>query len=677
MRLKLRASIMIAVIIGLMIPFTFGSLLTLDNREKELTAQLSSDHNRLAEILAIGMKEPLWTFNPDSSRSLLESLFSDERVVAAAVRDRKLGVFLLEERPDRRKGRQFRVERDVAQADGNVIGSVSIDMDSGPLDEEIASQRRTLMFTAVGQLLLSLVLIVALLQVRLLAPIRRLLEDSGRLARRELAQPFDWHRDDELGSLGSSLERTRQALQSLFGEIEAKNRALEHDIQRRERAEQRIRYIAHHDTLTGLPNRVLLNDRVAQAINRAKRDQRLVAMLFIDLDNFKDINDSLGHDVGDEVLQGAARRLKRCLREEDSVARQGGDEFVVTLPDLVDGSGAALVAEKVLQAFNEPIVVDGRELHVTTSIGIALFPTDGEDAAALMRAADSAMYFAKGRGRNNYQYFAPSQNEASRQRLELANALRHALRRNEFFLHYQPQVDLNTGKVFAVEALLRWRRPDGTLVPCEEFVTVAEDTGLIVPIGEWVLLQACSQLKSWHESSNVKLRIAVNVSPRQFRQPGFPDLVAQALRRTGLPAEALELEITENLLMQQSRDSISMLERLAGMGVQLTIDDFGIGYSNLAYLQRFPINTLKIDRSFVRDIANDRNDRAIVTAITAMARGLGLKVVAEGVETSQQVAFLVSNGCDAAQGYYYSRPGAADSLDLGKNHLEMARPRLA
>jgi diguanylate cyclase (GGDEF)-like protein/PAS domain S-box-containing protein len=434
------------------------------------------------------------------------------------------------------------------------------------------------------------------------------------------------------------------------------------DITERKRAEERIRYLAQHDSLTGLPNRVVFRDRVTQSIAQARRNQNQSAVLFIDLDHFKSINDSLGHQAGDVLLQVAAVRLQDCVRQGDSVARLGGDEFVINLPDLQEGNDVLMVAGKVLDALRQPFAVDRQELHLSGSIGISVYPTDGQDADALMRAADTAMYHAKEKGRNNYQFFTARLNDAAQRRLSVANLLHHALQRGEFVLHYQPQVNLESGRIFGAEALLRWQPPTGALIPPNEFIKIAEETGLIVPLGEWVLRQACFDLARWRASGHADLRVSVNLSPQQFLRPGFPELAARILAEARLPAAALEMEITEGVLMMQSADNIATLEQLADMGVELAIDDFGTGYSSLTYLQRFPVDALKIDQSFVGGIGRDASDTAIVTAIIAMALSLRLKVVAEGVETAEQAAFLKARGCLAAQGYYFSRPVPADAF---------------
>jgi len=426
------------------------------------------------------------------------------------------------------------------------------------------------------------------------------------------------------------------------------------------RAEQRIHYLAHHDALTGLPNRVLFEDRVNQAITHAHRERLKSAMLFIDLDDFKDINDSLGHQVGDNILRRVARRLQSLLREEDTVGRLGGDEFAISLPAISDGNDAMLVAQKVLDALRQPFWVEGYELHVRASVGVSLYPDDGEDVETLMRTADTAMYYAKERGRDNYQFFTPTLNAAAQRRLVVANQLRQALQQHVLVVHYQPQVNLETGRIFGAEALIRWYKADGGLAFPGDFIKVAEETGLIVSLDEWMLRQVCGQLRHWSDSGHTDLLISINLSPYQFRRSGFPDFASSVLCETGVPASMLEMEITEGTLMLQSQDNLAALEQLTAMGIRLSVDDFGTGYSSLAYLQRFPVRALKIDQSFIKGLEHDANNASIVTAIIAMAKSLNLDVIAEGVETYEQVRFLRSRGCLKAQGFFYSKAVPAE-----------------
>nr|WP_315232591.1 EAL domain-containing protein [uncultured Albidiferax sp.] len=445
-------------------------------------------------------------------------------------------------------------------------------------------------------------------------------------------------------------------------ELAATIDALHIEISERQQAEERIRYMAHHDALTGLPNRELLEDRITQAIAYAHRNRSQVAVLFIGLNYFKYINDSLGHKSGDSFLQLVATRLQASLREGDSLARSGGAEFALCLPLLSGAGDAALAAQRVLDVLGQTVLVDGNELHASASIGISLYPGDGTDVHILMRAADTAMNHAKVRGRGNYEFFTPALNQAAQQRLALENQLRQALAKGEFVMHYQPQVDMGNGAILSCEALLRWHLPGAEPVSCPDFIWIAEETDLILPLGEWILREACRQLKQWQDAGYSQLRVAVNLSARQFYQPHFCERIAAILEETGLSASSLELEITESLLLQRSDDVLDILNRLCRMGIQLTLDDFGTGYSSLAYLQRFPIQVLKIDQSFVRGIGQDRNATALVTAIIAMAHGLDLKVVAEGVETTQQIDFLLSRGCPDAQGFYFSKAVAAEAF---------------
>jgi diguanylate cyclase (GGDEF)-like protein/PAS domain S-box-containing protein len=434
------------------------------------------------------------------------------------------------------------------------------------------------------------------------------------------------------------------------------------DITQKKTAEEQLHVMAHYDALTGLPNRALLRQQAAQVIEQARRDGRKVALLVIDLDYFKNINDSLGHQTGDALLREAGMRLRAGFGATGKVARLGGDEFVLLMPELDNGQKAAAAAELVLDQLRVPYLIDGHELHSGGSIGVSMYPDDGGDVDALLRAADTAMYSAKEKGRNTYRFYTASLKIAAEKRLMLEGGLRQALARKEFLLYYQPKIDLKTGRIFAAEALLRWKRPDGAIVSCGEFVDIAEESGLILPIGEWALRDACQQLKQWHDSEFPELQVSVNLSARQFYQAGFQHIVAGILRETGLPPAALELEITESMLMQPGEDNLQTLAQLKAMGIQLSVDDFGVGYSSLAYLRRFPVSVLKIDRSFVNGIGDNRNDAEIVAAIIAMARSLRLKVVAEGVEHAQQAAFLKDLGCEAAQGFYYSKPVPAEDF---------------
>jgi diguanylate cyclase (GGDEF)-like protein/PAS domain S-box-containing protein len=433
------------------------------------------------------------------------------------------------------------------------------------------------------------------------------------------------------------------------------------DISERKEREERVRHLAHHDFLTDLPNRVLLSDRVTQAISLAGRSRARVALLFLDLDRFKNVNDSLGHSIGDKLLQEVARRLRTSVRASDTVSRLGGDEFVILVPEVTDPGDVAVLAQKVLEVVSEPYAIEGHELISSPSIGIAVYPTDGPDVETLLRNADAAMYHAKESGRNNYQFFTPDMNTRAIERLSMERSLRRALERGELRLHYQPQYEIATGRIVGMEALIRWEHPDLGLVSPGRFMPFAEESGLILPIGEWVLQEACRQNRAWQEAGLPRVRVAVNISALQFRQPGFADSVRRALTHSGLAARYLELEVTESVIMHDAERVTESLASLKRMGLELAIDDFGTGYSSLSYLKRFPIDRLKIDQSFVRDITTDHDDAAITSAIIALTRNLGLKTIAEGVETREQLEFLRAHGCDEVQGFLLGRPVEASA----------------
>jgi diguanylate cyclase (GGDEF)-like protein/PAS domain S-box-containing protein len=442
-------------------------------------------------------------------------------------------------------------------------------------------------------------------------------------------------------------------------------------------AQDQLDYQAHHDPLTGLPNRLLLEDRLYKGLQRADRESHALAVLFIDLDRFKNINDTLGHHVGDTVLREVAMRLERTVRESDTIARLGGDEFVIVIEGAVGESVLTGVAEKILAEMRAPIRLGDQDFFIGASIGIARYPDDGATPVELVKNADAAMYVAKERGRNGYEFFHSELNAGSRQRLLLENGLRRALTAAEFELHYQPQFALDDGALIGAEALVRWKHPERGMVPPDEFIPVAEDSGLIVPIGQWILEQACMQWMSWHAQGMELPRLAINVSGVEFRRGHVPSSVKAVLARTGLPASLLELELTESFVMTHSAEMVAALDDLRALGVQLAIDDFGTGYSSLSYLKRLPIDKLKIDRSFVRDLPDDREDAAIARAVIALGRSLQLRVIAEGVETEAQRDFLSEAGCDEAQGYLLGRPlpAAAFGESLRMRREASTRPR--
>ena len=419
---------------------------------------------------------------------------------------------------------------------------------------------------------------------------------------------------------------------------------------------------AQHDFLTGLPNRMLLSDRVNQAIFLAWRHMKKVAVLFLDLDGFKHINDSLGHPIGDKLLKSIAKRLVDCVRAPDTVSRQGGDEFVVMLSEMEQPEDAAIAARRILQAVAEAHSIDQHDLHVTTSIGVSVYPDDGLDAETLIQNADTAMYQAKENGHQSYQFFKPAMNVRAVERQSIEESLRRALERNEFTLHYQPKVNLKTGEITGAEALIRWTHPTRGPVPPGHFIPVAEDCGLILPIGNWVLREACKQARAWQDAGLPLGTMAVNISAMEFRDESFLEGVFAILKDTGLDPRALELELTESVLMKRAESTESILKTLRARGVRLAVDDFGTGYSSLSYLRKFPIDALKIDQSFVRQITSAPDETTIVAAVISMGRSLKLRVVAEGVETQEELKFLQAHECDEAQGYYFSRPVVAQQF---------------
>jgi diguanylate cyclase (GGDEF)-like protein/PAS domain S-box-containing protein len=453
------------------------------------------------------------------------------------------------------------------------------------------------------------------------------------------------------------------------------------DITERKQAEERIRHLAHHDELTGLPNRSLIRDRLDQAVLNAQRNGKHLALAFVDLDGFKLVNDGLGHNAGDELLKVVGRRMSACLRRNDTLGRLGGDEFVILLPD-VSGEALAItpVLEKIRQAVTEPVMIGDQAVRVSCSMGVVMYPRDGEDPKTLMMNADAAMYRAKDLGSNNFQFYTREMNASVEEKLMLLEGLRKAFDFTQaptrvdgdlpstsgpaghFSLVYQPKVDLRTGNIFGVEALIRWRHPEHGMVPPPRFIGLAEESGLIVGIGEWVLRTACRQAQVWRDAGLDALTVSVNVSARQFEEKHLVERIAGALRDTGLPPGALELEVTESLLMRDLNQAIARMRELKDMGISLSIDDFGTGYSSLSALKSFPISTLKIDKSFVRDLAHSPDDQAIALAVISLGHRLHLRVIAEGVETEEQREFLAANECDEMQGYLFSPPVPAERI---------------
>jgi diguanylate cyclase (GGDEF)-like protein len=454
-----------------------------------------------------------------------------------------------------------------------------------------------------------------------------------------------------------------RAFNAMLERIEHREVELHGEIDERKRVELKLNRLAHFDSVTGLHNRHFFHERLAVAVAQAQRLNQRVSVLFLDLDNFKAVNDTLGHDIGDELLGVVAQRLTASVRGGDTVARIGGDEFAIILEHVADARAGEMVAQKCIDALAQMVRLNDNEIYVSASVGISSCPDDGTDVHALLKFSDTAMYYAKNAGKNTYRVFHDAMRGEAQKRFAMNGNLRRALERGEFVLHYQPQIDLRTGAIFGVEALIRWAHPDLGMITPFEFIPVAEETGLIVPIGRWVLRTACLQLKQWDDEGRQPLRMSVNLSARQLTEDGFVAMVLDTVESTGIDARMLELELTESMLMDAGEAFIAKLDALRAAGVMLAIDDFGTGYSSMSYLKRFPINTIKIDRSFVHDLPNNAQDKAITKAIISMAHSLHMQVVAEGIETGDQQALLSASGCDSGQGYLYSRPVIA--ADIG------------
>ena len=498
-------------------------------------------------------------------------------------------------------------------------------------------------------------LMLSRLQRSIMAPIVTLSEVS-----RNISEHGDYSVRAEITS-SQDIMALADAFNGMLDRIQKRETDLETEIVERKRIQVKLDRLAHYDNVTGLNNRHFFNDRLDSVISRSEKFMEKTVLMFIDLDNFKTVNDTLGHDVGDKLLKLVAERLSNTVRFGDVVCRIGGDEFAIILENVSELSVASMIAEKCLASLFQPIEISGNELHIGASIGVSVYPDDAQDKYTLLKYADTAMYYAKNGGKNAYRLFEQSMQEDAQKRFTMENNLRRAMERAEFVLHYQPQIDVTSGQITGVEALIRWIHPELGIITPAEFIPIAEDTGLIVEIGEWVIREACQEMKRWNEEGH-KLRVAVNLSGRQLKEHNFVETVLAIVEETGIDPEYLELELTESMLMEASASIIEKLFDLKAAGIKLAIDDFGTGYSSMSYLKAFPVNCLKIDRSFISDLPQNNEDAAITKAIIAMAKSLRMEVVAEGIETAEQGNFLREHGCDTYQGYFYSKPISPEDI---------------
>ncbi|TMG98243.1 MAG: EAL domain-containing protein [Betaproteobacteria bacterium] len=669
--LSIRNTVLLAIVLGVLVPAL--GLLALDQRIARRTHEPLVQRNRDAVMLlgADVLAEPLWTVNEAALRQGVDTLLRENNVCGAEVAELNPGP-----RPlavsSRRCAESVRMaQRDTPiLQDGKAIGRLRVWFDDGEIERLLVDRRSTVLWLVLVQALFGIAVLLGVLSLRLLRPIAKLKDQASAIAARTPSPPLAWRRRDELGQLGQHLNEVRARIDGLFEELERKN--------------AQLRKMAMYDHLTGLPNRTLFRELFQHESAVAKRNKRSMAMLFIDLDRFKNVNDALGHAVGDELLLGTSQRLLQALRQSDLVCRHSGDEFLVLLRDADPWDLVASTADRLLRVIETPLPIGhnaaaaahgralpdimldragAQEAQVSASIGVALYPRDGEDFDTLVRHADLAMYKSKQLGRARYSFFHAELNEAMVARVDLERELAQAVAHNELVLHYQPVVEAPSGRLHGCEALVRWRHPQRGLLMPDAFIGVAEESGLIRELGAWTLDAACAQLARWKAAGRHPGRVAVNVSALQFRDQRLLETVQRVLREHAIGPGELELEITESTLMSDTEATQRTVAALRELGVALAVDDFGTGYSSLAYLKRLHPEKVKIDRSFVRDLGSDSDDIAVVQAIIRLGQALDFQIVGEGVETNLQRDLLLANGCRLLQGYRFARPLPAEAFE--------------
>ncbi len=693
-------------LIALMVAVSFVSLLIASiafiKTDRMNTRQVVSDNlSIMASIIAANSTAAILFGDAAAAGETLSFLESRENIQAAAIYNAtgelfathtKAGLDLEFPEPDLLQENILfwnnHIELNLPIAyQGETIGAVYLRSDIQAINQRLAMFLRIVAVVVISSLLLTIALSTRMSRI-ITDPLLRLSDIARKITtERNYSLRVTGQEKDELGDLIADFNAMLEEIQARDNALEENKHMLEERVLQRtrelkvanlelesakEQAEsvaRRMKYHAHHDALTGLPNRALLHDRISAELAHARRQQTTLALLFLDLDRFKLINDSLGHATGDQLLRVISRRLSSCIRDEDTVARLGGDEFMVLLPRISGSADAGRIGRKILDCLVDPVSCNGHELHITTSIGISVYPYDGRDADTLVKNADISMYRAKELGRNKIVYYTAEMNAGSRKQLAMETSLRKAVENNELQLHYQPKVDINSNSIVGVEALLRWEHPGMGYISPLEFIPIAEDCGLIAPIGEWVMQTAFAELGKWHAAGHGNISMSVNLSSSQMAKPGLENIVEAALAAAGVDPGMAELEITENVAMHNIESAITSLTRLKQMGVRIAMDDFGTGYSSLGYLRRLPVDSVKIDQSFVQGIPESKEDALIAQAIIAMARSLNLSLVVEGIENARQLRFFRQQGCNIVQGYLFSEPvNPAEMLDILDSH---------